>query len=97
MRPFTDDAELATTRRILVHVQSHAGPVMKLYLWDQAAVDFCKKFKSSDNTPFVILVTTVYPKRLGGTLALTSMTSSRVFLTTRSNQLKSISAVCLKI
>ncbi|CAF2042906.1 unnamed protein product [Brassica napus] len=65
MRPFTDDAELATTRRILVHVQSHAGPVMKLYLWDQAAVDFCKKFKSSDNTPFVILVTTVYPKRLG--------------------------------
>ncbi|CDY69335.1 BnaAnng30050D [Brassica napus] len=69
---------LATTRRILVHVQSHAGPVMKLYLWDQAAVDFCKKFKSSDNTPSVILVTTVYPKRLGGTLALTSMTSSRV-------------------
>ncbi|CAF2362178.1 unnamed protein product [Brassica napus] len=66
------------------------GPVMKLYLWDQAAVDFCKKFKSSDNTPSVILVTTVYPKRLGGTLALTSMTSSRVFLTTRSNQLKKI-------
>ncbi|KAL0650820.1 hypothetical protein Bca4012_093511 [Brassica carinata] len=80
MRPFIDDAELATTRRILVHVQSHEGPVMKLYLWDQAAVDFCKKFKSSDNTPSVILVTTVYPKRLGGTLALTSMTSSRVFL-----------------
>ncbi|CDY72558.1 BnaCnng78270D [Brassica napus] len=53
---------------------------MKLYLWDQAAVDFCKKFKSSDNTPSVILVTTVYPKRLGGTVALTSMTSSRVFL-----------------
>ncbi|CAG7903121.1 unnamed protein product [Brassica rapa] len=66
------------------------GPVMKLYLWDQAAVDFCKKFKSSDNTPSMILVTTVYPKRLGGTLALTSMTSSRVFLTTRSNQLKKI-------
>ncbi|XP_013600416.1 PREDICTED: uncharacterized protein LOC106307879 isoform X2 [Brassica oleracea var. oleracea] len=77
-RPFIDDAELATTRRILVHVQSHEGPVMKLYLWDQAAVDFCKKFKSSDNTPSVILVTTVYPKRLG--VALTSMTSSRVFL-----------------
>ncbi|WZZ51456.1 hypothetical protein YC2023_051563 [Brassica napus] len=67
-RPFIDDAELATTRHILVHVQSHEGPVMKLYLWDQAAVDFCKKFKSSDNTPSVILVTTVYPKRLGGTL-----------------------------
>lgn len=42
------------------------GPVMKLYLWDQAAFDFCKKFRSSENTPSVILVTTVYPKRLGG-------------------------------
>ncbi|CAF2041297.1 unnamed protein product, partial [Brassica rapa] len=95
MSPFIDDSELATTRRILVHVQSHDtlwyfpklkmlivcwGPVMKHYLWDQAAVDFCKKFKSSDNTPSIILVTTVYPKRLGGTFALTSMTSSRVFL-----------------
>ena len=42
------------------------GPVMKLYLWDQVAFDFCKKFRSSENTPSVILVTTVYPKRLGG-------------------------------
>ncbi|KAG5388885.1 hypothetical protein IGI04_030426 [Brassica rapa subsp. trilocularis] len=78
--PFIDDAELATTRRIFVHVQSHEGPVMKLYLWDQVAFDFCKKFRSSENTPSVIFVTTVYPKRLGGTLALTSMASSRVFL-----------------
>ncbi|KAL0701872.1 hypothetical protein Bca4012_057994 [Brassica carinata] len=53
---------------------------MKLYLWDQAAFDFCKKFRSSENTPSIILVTTVYPKRLGGTLALTSMASSRMFL-----------------
>ncbi|KAG2312973.1 hypothetical protein Bca52824_024530 [Brassica carinata] len=65
-RPFIDDAELATTLRILVHVQSHEGPIMKLYLWDQAAFDFCKKFRSYENTPSVILVTTVYPKRLGG-------------------------------
>lgn len=40
--PFIDDAELATTRRILVHVQSHEGPVMKLYLWDQATFDFAR-------------------------------------------------------
>ncbi|CAN6992274.1 unnamed protein product [Brassica rapa subsp. trilocularis] len=40
-----------------------AGCDMKGDLY--AAVDFCKKFKSSDNTPSMILVTTVYPKRLG--------------------------------
>lgn len=79
-RLFIDDAELAITRRILVHVQSHERPVMKLYLWDQVAFDFCKKFRSSENTHSVILVTIVYPKRLGGTLALTSMASSRVLL-----------------
>ncbi|CDY57777.1 BnaCnng32410D [Brassica napus] len=62
----------------LVNGQSLNMLSVYIYLFDQAAVDFCKKFKSSDNTPSVILVTTVYPKRLGGTLALTSMTSSRV-------------------
>ncbi|CAN6857526.1 unnamed protein product [Brassica oleracea] len=56
------------------------GPVMKLYLWDQAARDFCKKFKSYEGTPTVLLVTTVNTKSLGGTLALTSMSSSRVFM-----------------
>lgn len=55
-------------------------PVMTLYLGDQAAFDFRKKFRSSKNTPSVILVTTVYPKCVEGTLALTSMASSRVFL-----------------
>ncbi|CAN6989714.1 unnamed protein product [Brassica rapa subsp. trilocularis] len=39
-RPTIDEAKLATTRHIMVHVQSHEGPVMKLYLWDQAARDF---------------------------------------------------------
>ncbi|CDY49098.1 BnaA06g09080D [Brassica napus] len=59
---------------------THDGPVMKLYLWDKAAADFCQKFKSYGNTPSVLLVTTVNPKHLGGTLALTSMSSSRVFM-----------------
>ncbi|XP_013589037.1 uncharacterized protein LOC111206848 [Brassica napus] len=40
-----DEVEIASTRRILVHVQTHDGPVMKLYLWDKAATDFCEKFK----------------------------------------------------
>ncbi|KAF2533557.1 hypothetical protein F2Q70_00033024 [Brassica cretica] len=56
------------------------GPVMKLYLWDHAATEFCQKFKTFENTPTVILVTTVNPKRLGGTLALTSMSSTQVFM-----------------
>ncbi|KAH0897943.1 hypothetical protein HID58_047511 [Brassica napus] len=64
----------------MVHVQSHEGPVMKLYLWDQAATDFCKKFKSYENTPTVLLVTAVNTKHLGGTLALTSMSPTRVFM-----------------
>ncbi|KAG2311049.1 hypothetical protein Bca52824_022606 [Brassica carinata] len=40
-----DEVEVASTRRILVHVQTHDGPVMKLYLWDKAATVFCEKFK----------------------------------------------------
>ncbi|CAF2230734.1 uncharacterized protein LOC103833491 isoform X1 [Brassica rapa] len=57
-----------------------SGPVLKLYLWDQAASEFCQKFKSYGGTPSVLLVTTVNPKHLGGTLAITSMSSSRVFM-----------------
>ncbi|CAF2280795.1 unnamed protein product [Brassica napus] len=80
-RPSLDLAKIATTRHIVVHVQSHEGPVMKLYLWDQAATDFCEKFNSCENTPTVLLVTTVNTKRLGaGTLALTSMSPTRVFM-----------------
>ncbi|CAF2003103.1 unnamed protein product [Brassica napus] len=79
-RPTIDEAKLATTRHIMVHVQSHEGPVMKLYLWDQAATDFCKKFKSYENTPTVLLVTAVNTKRLGGNLALSSMSPTRVFM-----------------
>ena len=47
-----------------------SGPVLKLYLWDQAATDFCKKFNSCENTPTVLLVTTVNTKRLGGNYLL---------------------------
>ncbi|KAF2612436.1 hypothetical protein F2Q70_00013135 [Brassica cretica] len=75
-----DEEEIASNRRLLLHVQTHDGPVMKLYLWDQTAADFCAKFKSHGSTPRVILVTTVNPKRFGGVLALASMSSSRVFL-----------------
>ncbi|KAG2257820.1 hypothetical protein Bca52824_077114 [Brassica carinata] len=54
--------------------------MMKLYLWDNAASEFCQKFKSYGRTPHVLLVTTVNPKHLGGTLCLTSMSSSRVVM-----------------
>uniref|UniRef100_M4CSF1 Replication factor A C-terminal domain-containing protein n=1 Tax=Brassica campestris TaxID=3711 RepID=M4CSF1_BRACM len=79
-RPIIDEAKVATTRHIMIHVQSHEGPVMKLYLWDQTATDFCKKFKSSEKTPTVLLATAVNTKRLGGTLALSSMSPTRVFM-----------------
>nr|VDD33859.1 unnamed protein product [Brassica oleracea] len=75
-----DEVDIAEKRHLCVHVQTHDGPVMKLYLWDNAAADFCHKFKSYGSTPSVLLVTTVNPKHLGGTLALTSMSSSRVFM-----------------
>ncbi|XP_033135403.1 uncharacterized protein LOC108869384 [Brassica rapa] len=57
-----------------------SGPVMKLYLWDKAALDFCEKLKATGGTAKVILVTTLNPKRFGGALTLSSMTSSRVFM-----------------
>ncbi|KAL0807770.1 hypothetical protein Bca101_100262 [Brassica carinata] len=75
-----DEADIARKRHLCVHVQTHDGPVMKLYLWDKAATDFCQKFKSYGSTPSVLLVTTVNPKHLGGTLALSTMSSSRVFM-----------------
>ncbi|CAG7878577.1 hypothetical protein HID58_016709 [Brassica napus] len=75
-----DEVDIAERRHLCVHVQTHDGPVMKLYLWDKAASDFCEKFKSYGSSPRVLLVTTVNPKHLGGTLALTSMVSSRVFM-----------------
>ncbi|CAG7877319.1 unnamed protein product [Brassica rapa] len=60
-----DESEIASTRRVLLHVQTHDGPVMKLYLWDKASLDFCGKFKATGGTAKVILVTTLNPKRFG--------------------------------
>ncbi|KAF3533020.1 hypothetical protein DY000_02038092 [Brassica cretica] len=74
-----DEVEIASSRRILVNVQTHDGPVMKLYIWDKAAAVFCEKFKALGKPPTVILVTTVNPKRFGGALSLSSLSSSRVF------------------
>ncbi|XP_048623286.1 uncharacterized protein LOC111198155 isoform X2 [Brassica napus] len=79
-RPILDESEMISMRHILVHLQTKDGPVMKLYLWDQAAKDFYKKFTSSEDTPTVLLVTTVNPKTVAGNLALSSMSSSRVFI-----------------
>ncbi|CAN6877355.1 unnamed protein product [Brassica oleracea] len=77
-----DDAEIAASRRVLLHVQTHDGPVMKLYRWDKAASDFSEKFKASGGTARVVLVTALNPKRFGGALALSPMTPSHVFLDT---------------
>ncbi|KAH0868537.1 hypothetical protein HID58_075559 [Brassica napus] len=49
--PVLDEVEIARARHVLVHVQSHDGPMMKLYLWDQAARDFCKKNSNHTKTP----------------------------------------------
>ncbi|KAF2567980.1 hypothetical protein F2Q68_00026054 [Brassica cretica] len=75
-----DEDAIAEKWHLCVHVQTHDGPVMKLYLWDKVAADFCQKFKSYGSIPSVLLVTTVNPKHLGGTFAITSMSSSRVFM-----------------
>ncbi|KAL0798558.1 hypothetical protein Bca101_053733 [Brassica carinata] len=75
-----DEVDIAERRHLSVHVQIHDGPVMKLYLWDNAAFEFCHKFKSYDGAPSVLLVTTLNPKHVGGTFCLASMSSSRVFM-----------------
>ncbi|KAH0890910.1 LOW QUALITY PROTEIN: hypothetical protein HID58_053339 [Brassica napus] len=67
-----DEDAIAEKQHLCVHVQTHDGPVMKLYLWDKVAADFC-------HIPSVLLVTTVNPKHLGETFAITS-SSSRVFM-----------------
>ncbi|KAG5393509.1 hypothetical protein IGI04_023472 [Brassica rapa subsp. trilocularis] len=79
-RPVLDKVQIAAARHLLVHLQLYDGPVIKVYLWDNVATEFCRKFKSCETTPTVLLITTVNTKRLGGTLALTSMSSSRVFM-----------------
>ncbi|KAF2569116.1 hypothetical protein F2Q68_00026139 [Brassica cretica] len=58
---------------------------MKLYLWNQAAKDFYKKFTSNEDIPTVLLVTTVKPKTVAGCcltfsyIAVQTMGSSSLF------------------
>ncbi|CAN6816282.1 unnamed protein product [Brassica oleracea] len=61
-----DEAEIVASRRVDLHVQTHDDPVLKLYLWDKAAFEFCEKFKAPEGTARV--------------LSLSSMAFSRVFL-----------------
>ncbi|KAF3610892.1 hypothetical protein DY000_02047936 [Brassica cretica] len=58
-----DEVEIASTRRILVHVQTHDGPVMKLYLWDKAATDFCALALSSLSSSRLFFDMDVQPTR----------------------------------
>ncbi|KAH0904340.1 hypothetical protein HID58_043843 [Brassica napus] len=67
--PILNGVDIAKKRHLRVHVQTRGGPLMKLYIWDKAAADFCLKYKSYGRTPSAILVTTLNPKRIGGTLA----------------------------
>ncbi|XP_013633042.1 PREDICTED: uncharacterized protein LOC106338662 [Brassica oleracea var. oleracea] len=48
----------STSPKIMVHLQLKDGPVMNVYLWDQAAESFRIKFDASATTPTVLLVTT---------------------------------------
>ncbi|CAN6814666.1 unnamed protein product [Brassica oleracea var. botrytis] len=56
-----DEVAIAEKRHLCVHVQTHDGPVMKLYLWDNAASE----------TPHVLLVTTMNSKHLGASSSVT--------------------------
>ncbi|CAN7046210.1 unnamed protein product [Brassica oleracea var. botrytis] len=58
-----DEVEIASTRRILVHVQTHDGHVMKLYLWDKAATDFCVLALSSLSSSRLFFDMDVQPTR----------------------------------
>ncbi|KAG2241883.1 hypothetical protein Bca52824_096275 [Brassica carinata] len=71
----------------LIHFWEAWNPIKKtiiglemILIDEQAARDFCKKFKTYENKPTVLLVTTVNAKSIGGTFALTSMSSTRVFM-----------------
>ncbi|KAJ4880031.1 Uncharacterized protein Rs2_37085 [Raphanus sativus] len=52
-------------RSITVCRGASLGPVMKLHLWDEAALRFGEKFKASGGAARVVLVTTLNPKRFG--------------------------------
>ncbi|KAF2585950.1 hypothetical protein F2Q70_00036288 [Brassica cretica] len=64
--PILNGVDIAKKRHLRVHVKTRGGPLMKLYIWDKTAADFCLKYKSYGRTPSAILVTTLNPKRIGG-------------------------------
>ncbi|XP_013623603.1 PREDICTED: uncharacterized protein LOC106329485 [Brassica oleracea var. oleracea] len=64
-RPILCIKDDSASRKVLVHLQLKDGPVINVYLWDEAAVNFRVKFDACADTPTVVLVTTVNPKRLG--------------------------------
>ncbi|XP_048634116.1 uncharacterized protein LOC125608191 [Brassica napus] len=81
-RPVLDEAEIISMRHVLVHLQTKDGAVMKLYLWDQAAKDFYKKFTSSEDTNqfFPCHNPPTANTSVSCNLALSTMSSSRVFI-----------------
>ncbi|KAL0658091.1 hypothetical protein Bca4012_078676 [Brassica carinata] len=68
-RPILCIKDDSASRKVLVHLQLKDGPVINVYLWDEAAVNFRVKFDACADTPTVVLVTTVNPKRLGGNIS----------------------------
>ncbi|XP_013594482.1 PREDICTED: uncharacterized protein LOC106302537 [Brassica oleracea var. oleracea] len=68
-RPVLCTNDDSASRKVMVHLQLKDGPVMNVFLWDEAAESFRLKFDGSAATPTVLLVTTVNPKRLGGNLS----------------------------
>ncbi|CDY38689.1 BnaC01g28080D [Brassica napus] len=91
--PILNGVDIAKKRHLRVHVQTRGGPLMKLYIWDKAAADFCLKYKSYGRTPSAILVTTLNPKRIGGTLARLLCHLHGFLWTLMSNQQEIILAV----
>ncbi|XP_013624684.1 PREDICTED: uncharacterized protein LOC106330820 [Brassica oleracea var. oleracea] len=78
-----DEAEIVASRRVDLHVQTHDDPVLKLYLWDKAAFEFCEKFKAPEGTARVISQqenSDILREKIVGVLSLSSMAFSRVFL-----------------
>ncbi|KAL0854584.1 hypothetical protein Bca101_059736 [Brassica carinata] len=73
-----DEVEITSTRRILLHVQTYDGPVMKLCLWDKAATDFCEKFRLQGNTPSVILVLLIIINRLSSNSAVANRVNADI-------------------
>uniref|UniRef100_A0A0D3CR86 Replication factor A C-terminal domain-containing protein n=1 Tax=Brassica oleracea var. oleracea TaxID=109376 RepID=A0A0D3CR86_BRAOL len=68
----------SASRKVMVHLQLKDGPVINVYLWDEAAENFRVKFDACAATPTITLSLTAYV--LTRKLCLSSMSPSRVFL-----------------